>query len=57
MQFPHNTDLYFFLLNKSTINIPLDDISDLMFEVSRVFELRSNRLNVTVIGVDNYLKE
>jgi len=34
MRFPHNTDLYFFLLNKTTVDIPLDDIPDLMLKVS-----------------------
>lgn len=33
IQYPHNTDLYYFTKNKSTIDIPLEDISRLMFEV------------------------
>lgn len=34
MQFPHNTNLHFFIQNKSTIDIPLEEISDLMKKVS-----------------------
>ncbi|VVC38399.1 Epithelial sodium channel [Cinara cedri] len=34
IQYPHNTDLYYFTKNKSTIDIPLKDISHLMFELA-----------------------
>lgn len=33
IRYPHNTDLYYFLKNKSLIDIPLDDIADIMLKV------------------------
>ncbi|KAL4103731.1 hypothetical protein QTP88_019075 [Uroleucon formosanum] len=38
MQFPHNTNLYYFLQNTPTVKIPLDDISDLMFRLAPSIE-------------------
>ncbi|KAF0757667.1 pickpocket protein 19-like, partial [Aphis craccivora] len=38
IQFPHNTNLYFILQNKSTVNIPLNDISDLMLKLAPSIE-------------------
>ncbi|XP_025198205.1 pickpocket protein 19-like [Melanaphis sacchari] len=38
IEFPHNTNLYYFLQNKSTIKIPLDDISDIMLKLAPSIE-------------------
>lgn len=38
MQFPQNTNLHFFLQNKTMVDIPLEDISDIMLKVSRAHE-------------------
>ncbi|XP_022166699.1 sodium channel protein Nach-like isoform X2 [Myzus persicae] len=34
IQFPHNTNLYYMLQNASLVNIPLDDISDIMLKLA-----------------------
>ncbi|KAL5237348.1 hypothetical protein ACI65C_004758 [Semiaphis heraclei] len=38
MQFPHNTNLFYFLKNTPTIKVPLDDISDLMLKLAPSIE-------------------
>lgn len=34
IRYPHNTDLYYFLKNKSLVDIPLNDIANIMLKVS-----------------------
>jgi len=52
MQFPHNTNLFYFLKNTPTIKIPLDDISDLMLKVSNdgLITLK-NKYKPTKLGI------
>lgn len=42
MRFPHFTDLLYYLHNKKMVNIPLEDVPDLMMKVSYTFPLLNN---------------
>lgn len=42
MRFPHFTDLLYYLHNKKMVNIPLEEVPDLMMKVSYAFSLLNN---------------